>query len=157
MNLFKTPSAMNTPRMSHSAIRLGGGGLILVVGGLDASGNPLATAELFNPQTGTFTALTGQLNTARYNHRAIMTAGGGVFIIGGQGAGAAYLASVEIFTPGSGRPEVTGTFTTALSGLSTARASMAVELLAGGAILVTGGADSGDAALSLAEIYSPGI
>lgn len=148
---------MNTPRTQHSAIPLGGGGLILIVGGLDASGTPLATAELFNPATDVFTALAGQLNTARYNHRAIMTGNGAILIIGGQGAGAAYLESVEIFTSGSGRPEVTGTFTTALNGLSTARASMAAQLLAGGAILVTGGADSGDAALALAEIYSAGI
>jgi hypothetical protein len=157
MNLLSTPSPMNTPRTQHSATRLGGGGLILIVGGLDASSNPLATAELFNPATGLFVALTGQLNTARYNHRAIMTGNGAILIIGGQGAGAAYLESVEIFMAGSGRPEVTGTFTTALSGLSTARANMATELLASGAILVTGGADSGDAALALAEIYNAGI
>ncbi len=157
MNLVATPSAMNTKRMQHSAVQLGGGGLILIVGGLDQNGNPLASAELFDPATGVFTTIAGALNVARYNHAAIVTSGGAVFIIGGQGAGAAFLASVEVFTPGAGRPEVTGTFVTAASGLSAARASIAARLLVDGRILVTGGADSGDAALNVAEIYSPGI
>jgi|SRR5271166_644839 len=159
MNLVTAaqPSAMNTLRKLHSATRLGGSGLILIVGGLDQNGNPLASAELFDPATGVFTTIAGALNTARYGHAAIVTPGGAVFIIGGQGAGGAYLANVEIFQSGSGRPEVTGTFTTASSGLSSARASVAAEILANGLILVTGGDDSGDAALATAEVYSAGI
>jgi Kelch motif len=153
MNLVAT-QAMNTARTAHSATRLGG--LILIVGGVDADGNPLASAELFNPAAGTFTALANGLATARYNHAAVVTANGAILIIGGQGAGGAYLDSVEIFQAGE-RPAVTGKFVAASAGLSSARASMAARLLADGRILVTGGADSGDAALTLSEIYSPGI
>ncbi len=156
MNLITTPSAMNVKRTQHSATRLGGGGLILIVGGLDQNGDPLASAELFNPATGVFTALAASLATARYGHAAIVTSNGAVFLIGGFGAGAAYLASVEVFSPGS-RPETTGTFATASTGLSSARANMRAALMADGRILITGGADSGDAALNLAEIYAPGI
>ena len=147
---------MNVLRTLHSSTRLGGSGLILIVGGLDADGNPLASAEIYNPATRVFTLIDGALNTARYGHAAIETVGGAVFIIGGQGAGAAYLASVEVFTPGA-NPAVTGTFATASNGLSSARANMAAELLSGGDILITGGADSGDATLALAEVYAPGI
>jgi len=157
MNLISSPGPMNTLRTLHSATRLGGSGLILITGGLDQTGNPLASAELYDPATGVFTTLAGALNTARYGHAAIMTAAGSVLIIGGQGAGAVYLASVEVFTPGGANPAVTGAFTTAANGLSTARANMAAELLPDGRILVTGGADSGDAALALAEVYAPGI
>jgi len=157
MNLIKTPSPMNTLRTLHSATRFGGGGAILIVGGLDQNGNPLASAEIFYPAQGIFVALAGALNTARYDHAVIVTANGAVLIFGGIGAGMTYLASVEIFTPGAGRPEVTGTFTTALSGLSTARAGMKAEMLAGGGILVCGGQDGSDQALALAEIYTPGI
>ncbi len=156
MNLISTPGLMNTLRTLHSATRLGGSGLILIVGGLDQNGNPLASAELYNPATGTFTMLGPALSTARYGHKAVVTAGGSVLIIGGQGAGAAYLASVEVFMPGA-NPAVTGAFTPAANGLSSARANIATELLPDGTILVTGGADSGDAALALAEVYSPGI
>lgn len=148
---------MNMPRTQFSATRLGGSGQILIVGGLDADGNPLASAELYEPASGVFTTIDGALNTARYGHVGVATVGGAIFIIGGQGAGAAYLASVEIFKSGSGRPEVTGTFAVAAVGLSSARGNIAAELQADGRILITGGADSGDAALALAEVYAPGI
>jgi Galactose oxidase, central domain len=156
VNLIST-LAMNTKRTNFAAVKLGGGGAILVIGGLDQTGTPLASCELFDPATGTWTTITGTLNAARYNHAAVVTANGAVLIIGGQGAGAAFLSSVEIFSQGSGRPEVTGTFATASNGLSSARANMAATLLPDGRILVGGGADSGDAALSLAEVYSAGI
>ncbi|MGC1401092.1 hypothetical protein [Candidatus Binatus sp.] len=157
MNLTKTPSPMNTLRTLHSATRFGGGGAILIVGGLDQNGNPLASAEIFYPATGAFVALAGQLNTPRYDHAAIVTANGAVLIFGGIGAGMTYLASVEIFVPGSGRPEVTGTFAIASGSLSTPRAGMKAEMLSAGGILVTGGQDGSDQALALAEIYTPGI
>jgi hypothetical protein len=156
MNLIAA-GAMNTKRTNFAAVRLGGGGAILVIGGLDQNGNPLASAELFNPATGAWTTLAGALNVARYNHTVVMTANGAILVLGGQGAGAAYLASVEIFTQGAGRPEVTGTFTTALNGLSSARANMAAALMPDGRILVAGGADGSDAALNLSESYSAGI
>src|ERR1019366_8110765 len=107
MNLVSTPGPMNTPRTQFSATRLGGSGQILIVGGLDADGNPLASAELFDPASGVFTTIAGALSTPRYGHVGVATVGGAIFIIGGQGAGAAYLASVEIFKSGFGRPEVT--------------------------------------------------
>jgi Galactose oxidase, central domain len=157
MNLTKTPSPMNTLRTLHTATRFGGGGAILIAGGLDQNGNPLASVEIFYPATGVFVALAGALNTARYDHAAVCTPGGAVLIFGGIGEGMTYLDSVEIFLPGSGRPEVTGTFAAASGSLSTARAGMKAEMLTGGGILVTGGQDGSDQALALAEIYTPGI
>jgi hypothetical protein len=155
VNLAATTGAMNTKRTQFAVVQLGGGGQCLVIGGLDQNGNPLASAELFNPASGTWTTLAGVLNVARYNHAAI-NVNGAILVLGGQGAGAAFLSSVEIFL-GKSRPEVTGVFSLASNGLSTARANMVAELLAGGVILVAGGDDSGDAALNLAEIYSPGV
>ncbi len=156
MNLISTPAAMNTPRTLHTLTRFAGG-FVLACGGLDADGNVLATAELYNPATGTWTALSGQLNTPRYGHAAVATANGALLLIGGQTTGGGFLASVEAFTIPFGQPPTAGTFTAAANGLSTARANMAAEVLPGGTILITGGADSGDAALDLAEVYSPGI
>ena len=156
MNLISM-LAMNTKRTNFAAVKIGGSGATLVIGGLDQAGTPLASCELFNPATGTWTTIAGTLGTARYNHVAVVTSNGAILVIGGQGAGAAFLSSVEIFSSGSGRPEITGTFATASNGLSSARANMAATLLPSGLILVAGGADSGDAALSLAEIYSAGI
>jgi hypothetical protein len=156
MNLIST-GAMNVKRTQFAVVRQAGGGAILVIGGLDQTGTPLASAELFNPATGAWTTLAGTLNVARYNHAVVIAANGAILVLGGQGAGAAYLGSVEIFAQGAGRPEVTGTFTTALNGLSSARANIVAAVMPDGRILVGGGAPSGDAALNLAEIYSPGI
>jgi hypothetical protein len=157
MNLTKTPSPMNMLRTLHTAVRYGGSGTVLIIGGLDQNGNVLGSAEIFYPATGAFVALAGQLNTPRYDAAAVVTANGAVLIFGGIGAGVTYLSSVEIFVPGSGRPEVTGTFAVASGSLSTPRAGMKAEMIAGGGILVTGGQDGSDQALALAEIYTPGI
>ena len=155
MNLISS-SNMNTPRKQFSATRLGGSGLVLVVGGLDADDNPLASAELFDPASGVFTTIAGALGTARYGHVGVASVGGAIFVIGGQTIAGVYLASVEIFKSGSGQPAVTGTFTTAAVGLASARGNISAELLASGLILITGG-EAGAGAISLAEVYSPGI
>ena len=58
-----------------------------------------------NPATGTFTP-TGSLNTARYNHTAMLLNNGMVLIAGGFGS-KGILASAELYNP------ATGTFTLA--------------------------------------------
>ncbi len=154
MNLIST-LAMNVARTRHSLTRIGAGGFLLAVGGMDSDGNALSSAELFNPATQSWTTLSGQLNQARCDHAAIMTAGGAIFIIGGLSGVGDYLSSVEIFTPGAA-PATTGAFATASTGLSSARAGMRAELLPDGRILVTGG-EAGAGAISLGEVYAPGI
>ena len=155
MNLIST-GAMAVRRTQFAAVRLGGGSAILVIGGLDESGQPLASAELFNPATGTWTTIAGALNVARYNIAAVVTSNGAILVLGGQGAGAAYLASVEIFSPGS-RPEITGVFTMAANGLSSSRANHSCALMPDGRVLVAGGANGSSAALNLSETYSAAI
>src|SRR5215468_10815367 len=54
--------SLSTGRFLHTATLLPSG-LVLVVGGNDASFHPTASAELYDPASGTWTA-TGSLNTA---------------------------------------------------------------------------------------------
>ena len=74
-----------------------GDGKVLVTGGFGAGGAELATAELFNPATGTFTA-TGSLAHARAHHGATVLPSGEVLVTGGYGGGGV-LSSTEIYDP----------------------------------------------------------
>jgi alpha-tubulin suppressor-like RCC1 family protein len=70
---------MTTPRYNHSATLLADGN-VLIVGGSASSvtGAPLATAELYNPNSETFSAI-HNTNTAHASHTATLLADGKVF------------------------------------------------------------------------------
>jgi Bacterial Ig-like domain (group 2)/Galactose oxidase, central domain/Kelch motif len=140
--------SMSTARYRHTATLLPNG-TVLVAGGDDDSlsngGPAVASAEIFNPATGTWT-LTGSMSMARYDHTATLLANGTAMVTGG-GAGngfATILASTEIYDPVAGTWSVT-------SSLTTARFAHTATLLPNGRVLVAGG--SGE--LSSAEIYDP--
>ena len=78
---FVYTGSLNTARDLHTATLLNNG-LVLMAGGRDSSRAYLASAELYNPATGTFTA-TGSLNTARYQHTATLLNNGMVLMAGG--------------------------------------------------------------------------
>src|SRR6266567_3840962 len=63
--------SLNNARFLHTATRLSDG-KVLVAAGADIAGGfyfPIASAELYDPATGTWT-VTGSLNTARLSHTA---------------------------------------------------------------------------------------
>jgi len=157
MERLWTTGAMTSPRVGHTATRIGASGLILIVGGQDNAGNYLATAEIYDPRTGTFTA-TGNLITARAGHTATMLLNGQVLITGGTNSGG-LLSSAEIFNPTTGTfGAPNGSSSTLTTGASppanSPRTGHAAALMADGRILICGGADAGDAAIALAELYS---
>ena len=86
---------MGTPREDHLAALLPTG-KVLVVGG-DSGSFTVASAELYDPVTGTFSA-TGSMSTGRENFTATVLANGKVLIAGGF-SGAGELASAELYTP----------------------------------------------------------
>jgi hypothetical protein len=68
---------------------------VLLSGGDNSANAPLASAELYNPATGTFTA-TGSMGAARYYFSAILLPNGRVLLAGGYN-GSSYLASAELY------------------------------------------------------------
>ena len=139
--------SLGVPRYSHKAILMPDG-RVLVVGGLDRSNNfhPLASAELYDPATGTWTA-TGSLSTARGRNTATLLPNGKVLVAGGDiDNGGPVLASAELYDPASGTWTPTGS-------LATARTYHSAALLPNGKVLIAGGYDGSNNILSSAELY----
>jgi Galactose oxidase, central domain len=142
---FASTGNMHSPRAFHTATLLSSG-KVLVAGGQDASGNPLATAELYDSANKTFAPTAGNLGTARRWHTATLLNDGKVLVTGGQGAAA--LATAELFDPTTGRFSPTGS-------METARLKHTATLLSDGTVLVTGGQDSSANPVATAELYEP--
>jgi len=138
---FKATGSMATARVSHTATLLSSG-KVLVAGGTDASGNPLATAELYDPSTGTFST-TGSMAAARAHFAAALLSGGKVLVTGGLDAAGNPLATAEVYDPS------TGMFSATLGSMTIARASHTATLLTTGKVLVAGWGNA------TAELFDP--
>ncbi len=68
--------------MAHTATRLRDG-KVLLVGGSSGNEEILASAEIYDPQTGQFT-MTSEANLMRYKHTAVLLKDGNVLILGGS-------------------------------------------------------------------------
>jgi hypothetical protein len=150
VQLFVPTGSLNTARYYHTATLLDAG-MVLAAGGIGPvpgpSGalGPLASAELYNQNTGAFT-LTGSLNTARDEHSATLLNNGSVLIAGGSG-GDNELASAEIYNPATAAFSPTGS-------LNTARYEHTATMLPTGEVLIAGGYGSAGV-LASAELYNP--
>jgi len=88
---------MTVARQKHTATAFGGT-MVLIAGGLDSSGNALASAEVFDLSTDSFTAV-GSMHSARFNHAASILPSGKVLITGGEDGSGNTLNTAEIFDP----------------------------------------------------------
>src|ERR1700683_4492663 len=90
---------MNTAREWHTATLLPNG-LVLVAGGINASGNAVTNAELYNPLAGTWTN-TRSLSEARAYHAATLLPTGQAIVFGGFGNDN-YAYNFEAYNPSTG-------------------------------------------------------
>jgi hypothetical protein len=106
----------------------------------------LTSAEIYNPQTATFSA-TGSLATARKSHTGSLLQDGRVLITGGKSA-TGDLDSAEIFDPTTALFHTTGP-------MNVGRALHTATLLNDGRTLIAGGVVTGGNETDSVELFSP--
>jgi WD40 repeat protein len=144
---FSPTGSMTAARLGETATALSDGLVLIAGGGGDSAGKViLASAELYDPKTGTFSP-TGSMATARSSDTATVLSDGSVLIAGGYDS-TGPLASAELYDPKTGTFGPTGS-------MATARASSTATALADGSVLIAGGYDS-TGPLASAELYDPG-
>lgn len=124
-------------------------GKVLVAGGMRAKGTAaggyLASAELYNPRTGRWSATKPMLQS-RVHHTATLLRNGKVLVAGGYGFGG-FRRSAELYDPATKRWRATGH-------MAIPRDEHTATVLRNGQVLVAGGDDDG-VALASAELYHP--
>ncbi|NOJ91413.1 hypothetical protein HMI51_00395 [Corallococcus coralloides] len=136
-------------RFGHTATLLANG-KVLVVGGQDVDPVlgypvPMATAELYDPATHSWSAA-GSMASARAFHAVAALSTGPVLVAGGHD-GTGYTATAEWYDPVTNSWSVTGA-------MGTPRDGHALHLLSTGKVLALGGFD-GAALTRVTELYDP--
>jgi hypothetical protein len=148
------PATMTSVRYEHTATLLVNG-KVLIAGGNTGSSTGIAvsnTAELFDPTSGTFAAITAPMTSPRTSHTATLLANGKVLIAGGYNGGVnvvpgSFTNTAELFDPAS------DIFASLLPNtMSSGRSLHTATLMTDGRVLIAGGY-SGSAVLSTAELF----
>ena len=124
------PGPMLEARKFHTAELLQDG-RVLVVGGQDRDLRPLASAELYDPQTGKWDA-TGSMSVPRREHNTVLLRDGRVLAMGGLDEDRKVQSSAEVYDPQTGTWEP-------VASMAVARRGHRAVLLADGRVLVFGG------------------
>ncbi len=136
------------PRSNHASVLLADGRVLVVGGHGTGDGSSLATAEVYDPLAGTWSAA-GTMSTGRGGATASLLPDGRVLVAGGSSL-APMFSSTEIWDP------ETLSFSSGPS-MSVARGGHVAVTLTDGRVLVAGGMSvtANPPAIGSAEIYDP--
>jgi hypothetical protein len=144
---WTSTGSMQSARELNAQVPLSGG-RVLSVGGVDNSGNVLATAEVYSPGPAAW-KLTASMSAARQQFAAVVLKTGKILVSGGLGTGGVVLGAAELYDP------IAGTWSSA-GAMSVARFGHSATLLGNGKVLVTGGCTTSlCAATATSEVYDP--
>jgi N-acetylneuraminic acid mutarotase len=149
---WATTGSLHEARSFHTATLLADGTVLVAGGNTEPNVDhpSLASAELYDPGTGTWTA-TGSMGSRRTGAPATLLLDGRVLVVGGDDFGNDTLASAELYDPGTATWTATGS-------MHEVRAGHSVTLLHDGKVLVAGGVDNmvDTGGSASAELYDPG-
>jgi hypothetical protein len=142
---IKTTGSLRQPRISDYQATLLNNGRVLVTGGKDVSGNPILTADLYNPRTHRFTD--GGTSNLSEMDTATLLQNGQVLVTDGATSNAElYNSKRRTFTPTGSMAEVHASIFL--------RAGYTATLLRNGRVLIAGGVQNfGNT--NEAELYDP--
>jgi len=144
---WASSGTMQSARKLNAQVLLSNGE-VLSIGGVDNSGNLLASSELYSSTSGKWT-LTGSMSQARQVFPAVVLSNKKVLVSGGLGASGTVLAAAELYDP------TTGAWSSAGS-LSVARFAHTATLLQNGKVLVAGGCTVSNCTDTVVgELYDP--
>lgn len=165
---FTPTGSMGTPRFAHTATLLPNGTVLIaggfsyssIGGGNTAVAEPVASTEIYDPASETFTA-GARMAAARGGHAATLLPDGTVLITGGLTT-LGMLA--DVYPPSAGssvvlssaelRDPATGEFTT-VGKMTAEREEHTATALLNGKVLIVGGATGSSGTLHSAELYDP--
>jgi hypothetical protein len=116
------------------------------VGGYNNPTGYLATAEVYDPASGTWSSA-GTMTAQRASHTAVLLPGGKVLVAGGITTRSLTLGTVELYDPASGS-------WSAADSMASPRHDHTATRLQNGQLLISGGS-IGSTPLSAAELYTP--
>ena len=149
-----TGSLIGGERRAHIAVLLPNGKVLVAGGEVHPPDITLATAELYDPATGTWSS-TGSLSVSRTGATAVLLPNGKVLVAGGVSGGCCgtgfFTNTAELYDPETGSWTPTGNMATARSFSNYERA----KLLPNGKVLVAGEQTTGNVMLATAELYDP--
>lgn len=142
-----TLASMSVPR-SYLGYAPDRSGNAYAIGGLDDTGNPLASAESYNQDSGTWTAI-ASLPNALYDFPAVFNRTNYIYIFGGLTDTMSGMETATVL-----RYSVSANTWTAMAPMPIAVAGSAAALGSDGKIYVVGGT-SGGVATSVVQVYNP--